>query len=127
MAQGILITGNERRRRWRDEDRERILAEAFVPGAVASDVARRHDLSTGLLYTWRKKALERLSLAPVLEPTFLPAVLGEPDGSGVAPPTLACTTPASPVIEVVLKKGIRVRIEAGMPDAAIAATLKALL
>jgi len=28
---------------------------------------------------------------------------------------------------VVLKKGVRVRIEAGMPDAAIAATLKALL
>jgi len=127
MAQGILITGTERRRRWGDEERERILAEAFAPSAVASDVARRHDISTGLLYTWRKRALERLSPAPVLEPMFLPAVLDAADGSGAAPPMRSSTTPASPVIEVVLKKGVRVRIEAGMPEAAIAATLKALL
>jgi len=123
----MLITGNERRRRWRDDDRERILAEAFAPGAVASDVARRHDISTGLLYTWRKRALERRSLAPGLEAAFLSAVLAEPDGSGASAPVLCSTTSASPVIDVVLKKGIRVRIEAGMPDAAIAATLKALL
>ena len=127
VAQGMLITGTERRRRWCDEDRERILGEAFAPGAVASDVARRHDISTGLLYTWRKRALERRSLAPGLEPAFLAAMLAAPDGSGVAAPALSSGASASPVIEVVLKKGVRVRIEAGMPAAAIAATLKALL
>ena len=127
VAQGMLITGTERRRRWCDEDRERILAEAFAPGAIASDVARRHDISTGLLYTWRKRALERRSLGPGLEATFLSAVLAEPDGSCASASVPSSTTSASPVIEVILKKGIRVRIEAGMPDAAIAATLKALL
>jgi transposase len=127
MAQGMLITGTERRRRWSDADRARILTEAFALGAVASEVARRHDISTGLLYTWRKRALERLSPASVWEPRFLPAVLGAPEGSATPPLMHSSTTPASPVIEVVLKKGVRVRIEAGMPDAAIAATLKALL
>jgi len=127
VAQGMLITGTERRRRWCDEDRERILGEAFAPGAVASDVARRHDVSTGLLYTWRKRALERRALAAGLEPAFLSAVLAEPDGSGAPAPALSSTTSVSPVIEVILKKGVRVRIEAGMPVAAIAATLKALL
>jgi transposase-like protein len=36
-----LITGDERRRRWSDADRARILAEIEVPGAVVAEVARR--------------------------------------------------------------------------------------
>lgn len=34
-----IITGVARRRRWRDEDKLRILAEADGPGAVIADVA----------------------------------------------------------------------------------------
>lgn len=37
-----IITGVERRRRWRDEDKLRVLAEAEQPGARVSEVARRH-------------------------------------------------------------------------------------
>ncbi|MDE3812316.1 transposase [Sinorhizobium meliloti] len=33
------------------EDRAQILAEAFAPGAVVSEVARRFEVSTGLIYT----------------------------------------------------------------------------
>ena len=37
------VTGVVRRRRWRDEEKGRIVAEAIAPGAVISDVARlRH-------------------------------------------------------------------------------------
>ena len=39
-----LMTGPVRRRQWRKEDKLRILREAFAPGAVVSDVARRHDV-----------------------------------------------------------------------------------
>ncbi|MHB0668107.1 transposase [Roseomonas mucosa] len=42
-----IITGVERRR-WRDEDKLRVLAEAEEPGARTSEVARRHDISRGL-------------------------------------------------------------------------------
>ena len=43
-----IIIGVERRRRWRDEEKLRILAELEEPGVRFNDVARRHDVSRGL-------------------------------------------------------------------------------
>lgn len=57
MSQITVFTGPERRRRGSDEDRMRILAEAFAPGASVAEVTRRSDLSTRLIYTWRRKLL----------------------------------------------------------------------
>jgi transposase len=51
-----LITGTVRRRPWSAEERARIVAESFEPGANVSTVARRHNVSGGLLHCWRKKA-----------------------------------------------------------------------
>src|SRR3982750_2959129 len=48
-----IITGVERRRQWRDEEKLRILAELNEPGVKFSEVARRHDISRGLLWQWR--------------------------------------------------------------------------
>jgi transposase-like protein len=42
-----IITGVERRRHWRTEDKLRIVAEAERPGARFVDVARRHEVSRG--------------------------------------------------------------------------------
>ncbi|QLL64087.1 transposase [Sinorhizobium mexicanum] len=47
-----------------------ILAEAFAPGAVASEVARRFEVSTGRTYTWRRQALVQQA-----EPDFVPTSL----------------------------------------------------
>ena len=47
----------ERRRRWASAQKLRIVQETLEPGAVATLVARRYGISTGLLYTWRKQAL----------------------------------------------------------------------
>ena len=57
MAQITLSTGPERRRRWSDEERERILAAAFAPGAVVANIARQFEVSTSLSYKWREQAL----------------------------------------------------------------------
>jgi len=54
-----VVTRGERRRRWSDEDRARILTEAMAPGAIASHVARRFGVSSGQFYTWRKAMLLR--------------------------------------------------------------------
>ncbi len=65
-----IITGVERRRRWRPVQKLRILAELEEPGATVTAVARRHEVSRGLIWQWRG-ALRRGDLV-VQEPAFLP-------------------------------------------------------
>jgi transposase len=51
-----VITGIERRRHWRPEEKLRIVAELEQPHACFTcfaEVARRHDVSRGLLWNWR--------------------------------------------------------------------------
>ncbi len=48
-----VLTGPERRRRWSDEEKSRIVREAQEPGVRYADVARRHDISAAQLYQWR--------------------------------------------------------------------------
>ena len=125
MTQRITITGPERRRHWTAEEKLAILVEAFAPNVSPIEVARRHGISSGLLYTWRKKAMSRDNRpAPVdPSPAFLPAVV---TAAETAPPLPVAISLPAPTIEVHLKGGVKVRIEAGMPEAMIAATLKAL-
>ncbi len=77
-----MFSGPERRRRGSDEERLQILADAFVPGARVANAYRRHDVSTGLVYTWRRKLLgagERASrvLEVMQPPAFVEAVMDE--------------------------------------------------
>ncbi len=130
MAQAMLITGTDRRRRWSEEEKLEILIEAFAPGASPINVARRREISTGLLYTWRRKAMAQADQVAVQdsEPAFLPAMVAEPEAPrpvSEPAPARACDKPA-PIIEIQFKRGVKVRIEAGMPEALITATLKAL-
>ena len=50
-----IITGVERRRRWLLEENLRIVAEKEQPGASFVAVARRHEVSRGLLWNWRRQ------------------------------------------------------------------------
>ena len=54
-----LITGEARRRPWSAEEKARILAESFQPGAKVADVARRHGMNRSLLWNWRHEARKR--------------------------------------------------------------------
>ena len=62
----------ERRRRWPLSEKLRILREAFAPGAIAKQVAERYEISTGLLFTWRRQALA--SAAPGFMPVQIAAI-----------------------------------------------------
>ena len=66
-----IITGVERRRHWRVEEKLRIVAEAEQPGASFAAVARRHEVSRGLLWNWRQ-LVRRGVLAPEPMPMFTP-------------------------------------------------------
>jgi transposase len=66
-----IRVGVGRRRRWTDEAKGRIVAESYAPGAVVSEVARRHDISPQHLFVWRKAARAGLlSLPPDEAPAF---------------------------------------------------------
>jgi transposase len=53
----------------------RIIAESYVPGAVVSEVARRHDISPQHLFAWRKAARASLLSLPADDaPRFVPVV-----------------------------------------------------
>jgi transposase-like protein len=47
----------ERRRCWAPAEKLQIVQEAFAAGAVAKRVAERHEISTGLLFTWRRQLM----------------------------------------------------------------------
>src|SRR5215813_5816556 len=48
----VVDTG--RRRRWSEEEKLRIVAESFSGRRLVSSTARRHGISTSLLFTWRR-------------------------------------------------------------------------
>ena len=118
-----IITGVERRRRWRAEDKLRVLAEAAQPGARTSEVARRHDISRGLLWYWRRQLRQgRLTAAHVPEPVFLPL-----QGSdAVLPGPVAPAAATDPRIEIALPDGTLVRVGADVDAVALRRVLSVL-
>ena len=122
-----IITGIERRRRWRLEDKLRIIAETEQPGVGVAEVARRYEISRSLIWNWRSEARRgRLTRAAVS--AFLPVqVVSEPAPSAVSLP------PASPVpplndgqIEISLPDGSRVRVGNDVSFAALRRVMSVL-
>lgn len=120
MGQITVFSGPERRRRWSNERRLQILSEAFAPGACAADVARRHEVSTGLLYTWRSKLAAQAAppADDLLDTGFAEAIVVE---SADVP-----RSGSGPALVVDLGRGRRVTIFPGAAAALVATALKAL-
>lgn len=121
MGQITVFSGPERRRRWSDEERLQILNEAFAPGACVAEVARRRDVSTALVYTWRRKlrdAHAEPEPADLAAPRFAAAVMIE--DVDVASSNL------QPAIVIDLARGKRISIFATASPALVASALKAL-
>ena len=72
-----IRSGVGRRRRWSDAEKGRIVAESFTPGAVVSEVARRHEISPQHLFAWRKAARVSELALPAAETAamFVPVML----------------------------------------------------
>ena len=65
-----VLGGVERRRRWSRDDKMRIIEETLAPGAVVTEIARRHGIATSLVFTWRRRA--RLATATSAGPRLVP-------------------------------------------------------
>jgi transposase len=70
-----LLTDPGRRRKWSDDEKARIVAEAAQPGVVVSEIARRWQVTPQQVFDWRRQARKALAatLAPA-EPAFVPIV-----------------------------------------------------
>lgn len=119
-----VLSGPERRRKWSDETKIAVVAEALADGVVVSDVARRHDISPSQLFGWmrqfRDAALATIASPP--SPMFTPAVVDIPVAMPSPPPT-----PAEPPAEIEISVGVAtVRIRGAVDARTLAAVLKAL-
>lgn len=122
-----VITGSEKRRFYSAADKARLVAEAFRPGVVASEMARRHGLNVSLLYRWRRQ-IEEQQASPCPEPpvNFVPVRIGE------APPPIPddkmmpLPSTGTGIIEIVLSSGHCVRVDRHVDAAALRRVLAVL-
>jgi transposase len=120
-----VLTGPERRRRWRVDQKLAIVAELARPGSSGAVVAHRYGISTGLLYTWRRQALGLRARSRSLVPGFMP-VLVAPEVDAVEAPdevsevfapvvvpgrSEGADMSAGGVIEIELSGGHRLRVD----------------
>lgn len=125
-----VITGTGRRRWFSADDKARMIEETLVPGAVVSEVARRHGLAPQQLFTWRRQARQPAGADASIEaPQFVPAVVEPvlPEGatrrrrSQRARPV----DRSSGIIEVEIE-GVSVRVGRGADAKTVAVVIRAL-
>jgi transposase len=107
-----------RRRVWSRAEKRRIVAECLEPGASVSLVARRHDLNTNMLFTWRRQ-LGAGDAAPARPVSFVPAAI---TAAGSATPYPR----GSGRIEIVLASGAQVIVGMDVDESALARVIKVL-
>ena len=115
------------RRYWTVEQKLGMLRDAFGSGGSVRAAIERHEISSGLLYTWRKQAMsgELTGIAPVAAlPDFAEVRITAP-----GPPIAALPPPSPDVlgrISIELPSGIRISVDAQVDAAALARVLAVL-
>jgi transposase len=109
MSRMEVISSPERRRRWSEDQKRAIVAEAFAPGSSVCAVARRVDVVPGLIYRWRQ--------------AFRGAAVGFTEV--MVTPDERCSS-GLPALEVEFGRDIRVRIPVTTPNDLACAVIKAL-
>jgi transposase len=121
-----LMTETGRRRWFSKDDKARIVEETLAPGAVVSDVARRHGLTPQQVFTWRRQA-RQLPATKADEPKFVPAVVDVPAAAvGPKRKALRCKSKPEPGGIEIEVDGVTIRTNRGADVAIIAAIIRAL-
>ena len=113
--------GSTRRRHRGLDEKLRLVALTYEPGASVALVARRHDLNANLLFTWRRQLSGQLQPAAdqAGTMTFAPVEI-------VPEPRDENRLGASGVIEIELPGGTLVRVDAQVSEPALRRVLSAL-
>ena len=128
----VEVLARERRRTWTPEQKRAIVAESLGSELTPTEVARKYAISSGLLYSWRQQVLGgQVSVVTGPAPSFarveLAPALQAPDGSEPVSPAVPAP-PSGPdgVIEIVLRSGVLVRVDAAVDGRALRRVLSAL-
>jgi len=121
--EGRAARDSERRGRrlWSDDEKRRIVAETFAPGASVSIVARRHDLNANMLFTWRRQIGAAALLPAGAAMTFVPAAI-----TAEAAPAVSPASSIEGRMEIVLADGVRIIASKDVDAAALARVVKVL-
>ena len=113
------ILGLERRRRWSDDEKLAIVLSVGVNGATVSQVAQRHEIRRQQIYAWRYELRRKGLLTPDDATLFLPVDITSPPG--------ACAPEASlALVEVVLRNGRSLRVDAHVDAAVLTRLIQAV-
>jgi len=118
-----LRVRRERHRRWRPEEKLRIVQETLRPDEVIAGVARRHGVGTGLLTLGRRRCYRRRWQA------LLPCRLKEiyPEAAAAPIPWASLRLkPSSGRIEIEFPNGIRVRVDGAADESVLRGVLSTL-
>jgi transposase len=126
-----VLDGLERRRRWSQEDKARIVEETLVRGAKVTDVARRNGVAASVVFTWRRQARTVEKVGPCFTPVQITAAV-EPSAEDAKPLSKddrrLRPVPAARngLIEIDLGNRRRVLVDAQVDAAALARVLDVL-
>ena len=120
-----ILTGPGRRRRWSADEKAQVVAETLMPGARVSDVARRWQLCSQQVFTWRRAARNGRAMMPADPvvpsiPTFVPIV------AETATPAGTPAADSAPLTIEVELAGAVVRVASGIDAATLTTVLRAV-
>src|SRR3954469_17285221 len=104
-----VLGGVERRRRWSRDDKMRIIEETLAPGAVVTEIARRHGIATSLVFTWRRRA--RLATVASAGPRLVPVRVAAAGVRSIEAPAAMPARKRRCLIEIELGDGKRVSVD----------------
>jgi len=126
-----VITSVERRRRWSREDKERLIAACFEPGAVISEVARAAGIHVSQLFRWRKELCQIVEPSMQVSSTLVPVIVSEtaPAAQSAAPETPVPPQPRRKRSDVTIElgRGRRVRVDSDIDTEALGRILDCVL
>jgi transposase len=116
--------GARRRRFWSSDEKRRMVAESFAPGASVSEVAQRYGVNANLLFTWRRQNARSAARGGAEPFELLPVRVS--DERAPAAPVEASARVLVGRMEIVLAAGERILVGADVDTAALVRVVKAL-
>jgi transposase len=105
----LAIVEMGRRRRWSDEEKLRIINESLAGPRLVSATARRHGISPGQLFTWRRELGVQPQRPAIAPPQMVRVCVEDAPKASVAPS----------LVEIILPSGVRLVVAPDIDPAAL--------